>query len=371
MKKIRGKIHYFGRWGKRVNGKMERLPGDGWQEALALYKAQADDLHAGKKPRTTPDNEDGLSLRELCNRYWKAKYRKHKAGELSIRSLREYEQTTDLLIEFLGKDRLVEDLGADDFEELRADMAKRWGPVRLAKIVTQVKGVFKFAYDNHLIDRPIRYGSEFQKPGKAVLRRHKAENGNKSYNAEEIRQLIEASSPPFDAMLLLAINAGLGNSDVGNLQKRHIDLEGGWLEYPRPKTGIERRAKLWPETVEALKVAIAQRSEPKDEADADCVFLTPHGRWVRSTGSGMTDNVHIRFRRLARRIGVYRQGLSFYAIRHTFQSVADGARDPVAVKLVMGHTDNTMSGNYRQWVADENLQAVTDHVRQWLEGGVK
>ena len=50
-KKIGGKIHYFGRWGRRKNGKMERLPGDGWEKALALYKTQADDLHAGRTPR--------------------------------------------------------------------------------------------------------------------------------------------------------------------------------------------------------------------------------------------------------------------------------------------------------------------------------
>ena len=29
QKKIRGKIHYFGRWGRIRNPKLERLPGDG------------------------------------------------------------------------------------------------------------------------------------------------------------------------------------------------------------------------------------------------------------------------------------------------------------------------------------------------------
>jgi hypothetical protein len=49
-KRIRGSFHYFGRWGVRVNGRLERLPGDGWKEALELYQAQADALHAGRKP---------------------------------------------------------------------------------------------------------------------------------------------------------------------------------------------------------------------------------------------------------------------------------------------------------------------------------
>ena len=48
QKKILGKIHYFARWGRLRNGKMEWVDKEGgWQAALELYKAQADDLHAG------------------------------------------------------------------------------------------------------------------------------------------------------------------------------------------------------------------------------------------------------------------------------------------------------------------------------------
>jgi hypothetical protein len=53
MKKILGKIHYFGNWARRVSGRLERVEGDGWQEALALYEQQAPDLHAGRPPRLT------------------------------------------------------------------------------------------------------------------------------------------------------------------------------------------------------------------------------------------------------------------------------------------------------------------------------
>jgi hypothetical protein len=44
-----------------------------------------------------------------------------------------------------------------------------------------------------------------------------------------------------------------------------LNLDGGWINFPRPKTGVARRAKLWPETVEALKAAIAVRPAPRDE----------------------------------------------------------------------------------------------------------
>jgi hypothetical protein len=40
------------------------------------------------------------------------------------------------------------------------------------------------------------------------------------------------------AMILLGINCGLGNSDCAGLSHSHLDLERGWLDYPRVKTGF-------------------------------------------------------------------------------------------------------------------------------------
>src|SRR6266478_8568373 len=55
QKRIRGHIHYFARWAHMVDGKLERVEGDGWKEALEIYKAQADDLHAGRTPKPKAD----------------------------------------------------------------------------------------------------------------------------------------------------------------------------------------------------------------------------------------------------------------------------------------------------------------------------
>src|SRR5262245_52900280 len=132
MKKINGRIHYFGKWGRVVGGKLERVEGDGWKEALELYQAQKDDLYAGRSPRVTGD---ALTVGDLCNRFLTAKLRKVEAGELGRRMFAEYRETTDLLVATFGKARPVEDLAADDFEKLRADMAERWGPVRLGNAI--------------------------------------------------------------------------------------------------------------------------------------------------------------------------------------------------------------------------------------------
>ena len=80
---------------------------------------------------------------------------------------------------------------ADDFEALRRRMAKRWGPVRLGNAITRVKSVFKYGTDNGLIERAVRYGSEFRKPDKSVLRRHRAKNGERMLEAHQLRELID------------------------------------------------------------------------------------------------------------------------------------------------------------------------------------
>ncbi len=46
------------------------------------------------------------------------------------------------------------------------------------------------------------------------------------------------------------------------LRRWRVDLDSGWLEYPRPKTAIQRRAKLWIETIEALRLSLSRRRPP-------------------------------------------------------------------------------------------------------------
>jgi hypothetical protein len=65
MKKIRGRLYYFGRWANWVEGKLTRISGDNWEAALGMYKDQADDLHAGRTPWVK--GKDGLKVAELCN----------------------------------------------------------------------------------------------------------------------------------------------------------------------------------------------------------------------------------------------------------------------------------------------------------------
>lgn len=378
MKKIKGVIYYFGAWAKRVDGALTRVEGDGWKDALAAYKAVADDLHAGRTPRV---KGDGLTVKELCNNFLTSKLRKVEAGELSTVLFTDYKMITDFVVNSFGANRLVDDLAADDFATLRASMAKRWGPVRLGNSVTRTKSIFKYGYEAGLMDRPVRYGPEFTKPDKGVMRRHRAKSPPRMFEADQLRAMIEGAAvvgasgpelvrpePTLRAMILLGVNCGFGNTDCAGLSFTGTDLGGGWIDFPRPKTGIARRCPLWPETVAAIRAASDARPKPAAFADCGRVFLTGRGTaFVVQTDKGnKKDVVGVRFTNFLKALGMHREGIGFYALRHTFETIGGGAKDQVAVDAIMGHTDPTMAGHYRERIDDVRLRAVVDHVREWL-----
>jgi integrase len=362
VKKIRGKLHYFGPW-------------DDPDGALKKYLEQKDALHAGRKPREDPE---GFTVKELANRFLNAKQTLVDAGELSPRTWTDYKDACDEIVAAFSRGRLLADLGPDDFAALRNRMARKWGPHRLGKAIQCVRCAFKHADEAGLIDRPMRYGPGFKRPSKKTLRLDKAKKGPKLFTASEVHALVEGAlvvgedgpklvqaGVQLRAMLLLGVNCALGNADVGNLPLSAVDLETGWLSYPRVKTGLPRKCPLWPETIAALREALAKRPEPKDPSDIGLFFVTKYGeRWAKADN----DNpVSKETRKLLDAIGINgRKGLGFYTLRHVFRTVADESKDQPAVDFIMGHEVVHMSSVYRETISDARLKAVAEHVRGWL-----
>jgi hypothetical protein len=67
-KKIRGKLHYFGKWANP-------------DAALQRYVEDREDLYAGRKPRR---KREGLTVKELVNKFLLAKKARVDAGELAL-----------------------------------------------------------------------------------------------------------------------------------------------------------------------------------------------------------------------------------------------------------------------------------------------
>ncbi|HJT78603.1 MAG TPA: tyrosine-type recombinase/integrase [Gemmataceae bacterium] len=367
-KRIRGKLYYF--------GKLDDPDG-----ALAKYLEQKDDLHAGRAPR---QQAEGLTVKQLCMEFLAAKKSMVDSGGLSPRTWALYKEAADEVVGTFGKGRLVADLGPDDFAKLRNKLAKRLGPHGLGSRIQSVRCLFKYAFDADLVNRPVRYGPDFKRPSKATLRRHRAKQGPKLFTAAEVRAMVQGAlvvgkdgpeliqpGRQLRAMLLLAINCGFGNADCGNLPLSAVNLGNAVIDYPRPKTGIQRRCPLWPLTVQALQDALAHRPRPKDPAAAGLVFITKYGgAWHRDTGAMGNRPISLETGKLLKALGINgRKGIGFYTLRHTFRTVADEAKDQPAADYIMGHEAPHMSSIYRETISDARLRAVADHVRTWLFAG--
>jgi integrase len=344
-----GRTYYFGAWADP-------------DAALKKYLGQRDDLHAGRAARETAE---GLTVKELCNHFLNAKRRAVDGGELSPRTWDSYRRACDAIVGAFGKSRRVDDLAPKDFAKLRNRLAQGYAVTRLALMIQCVRGVFKYAADNRLIDRPPCYGAEFKRPSKKVMRLDRARHGPRLFTAAEIWRLLDDSLPAMKAIILLGINCGFGNADCGNLPLSALDLERGIIDFPRPKTGIPRRCVLWPETVQAIRDFLAKRPRPKAANQDGLVFLTRHGLpWARETDDGP---IAKRMRNSLRRLGINgRHRLGFYTLRHTFRTVADEAKDQPAADYIMGHEVPHMSTVYRETISDARLKAVAQHVHDWL-----
>jgi hypothetical protein len=157
-KKVRGKMHYLGKW-------------DDPDAALNSYLKQKDALHAGRKPR---EQAEGITVKELVNAFLNAKQSLVETGELLARTWNDYKFACDLIVSRFGKTRLVDDLGPDDFAALRNYMAKRWAVTSVRTVIQWIRCIFKFASDNRLFAEAVCYGQSFKRPSPKVMRLERA-----------------------------------------------------------------------------------------------------------------------------------------------------------------------------------------------------
>jgi len=363
--------HNNGQWAKKVRG-LTRLFG-AWADpygALDKWLAQKDDLLAGREPRVTGE---GLTVCSLVNQFLASKKNLVKTGELTQRSWNDYDAICAKIIEVFGRNRLVIDLRHTDFERLRMEFtkglgekSKGHGPTSLSNDIGRARVVFNYAHKQGLIDRPIIFGDGFKKPSQRILRKERNKKPPKMFTAAQILAMIDKAGPQLKAMILLGINCGMGNHDCAVLTLDHLDLKTGWYFDPREKTGVKRRAKLWPETVAALQEVLHHRKTPLDPAHAQHVFITKYGNlWETGEDSRAISNETAK---LLKELKIHRRGLGFYTLRHTLETIGGESMDQAAVDRVMGHAPGArdMSAVYRERMTDKRLFRVANYVRKWL-----
>ena len=376
-KKIRGKVHFFGVWADP-------------QAALDRYLRMAADLHTGKQPPVNSLADGESTVKDVCNHYLTHQARKVESHEIGLRWLEDCRRVIEFFAGTVGSLRAVSDLNPEDFEKFRVRLVRKGlgggrglGAHALNRAITVIKGLFKYAYENDLTDKPVKYGTGFQKPSASLKRRARQaaqlENGKRLFEPADILRMLEQAEGPLRAMILLGINGGMGNTDCARLPIMAVDLDRAVIEFDRPKTGIERAVPLWPETVEAIRLALTQRPRTVHQDSERLVFLTPSGLPCVRERLHRTDNGNVEkivsvdaicqeFGKLIKGLGLKRRGIGFYTLRHTFRTWADEVRDQHAIHRIMGHAIPGMSGIYVEKIELRRLRAVVDHVRGKLFG---
>lgn len=281
-------------------------------------------------------------LSTITTAFLESKMAAVQAGELSIATLKKYEFDVRQIIACLGPRCVVDRLRPADFVRLRA--SQKVGVYRLADFVVNVRHLFGWAREAGLIEAEPNYGPDFRGPSMRARRQHRASIGERHLQPAEIRKLLDAAEPKMKAAILLGINAGLGNTDVATLPTSAIKKD--WLVSTRSKTGVQRKAWLWPETVEALlKIAGAKTV-------FESGWITPHDDFLGSD-----------FTALAKSVGV---DARFYDLRRTFRTWAAEKGDDPAAKVIMGHAGDQMDEHYVQRFPLQRLRAVGAHIRRRL-----
>jgi integrase len=371
--------HASNQWAKKIKGRMWYFGTlDDHVAALDKYNDQIHDIQAGRDPRRTKKQISAaeLSVYDMCNLYMLRQEARIKTGEVGQRHFGDCFQSCKLVTDYFGKFQSASTLKAADFQAFRASFPATWGATKVSGEISRVKSAFKWAADSDLIPALPKFGPDFKKSSGGVTRRdqqqREAERGGKlDFTSVEVRKLLKASDGWLHACILLGINGGMGNADCGRLSTKFLDLKSGWYDLPRHKTGVPRRFQLWPETIKAIRTAMLERPIEKDDAHEDLCFLTSRGKpiWFESSNpnsSGFRDSVTKAFTALCSTCGVARSQRGFYSLRRTFETVAGGSKDQVAVDVIMGHADHSMAAVYRQGLDDQRLIDVGNHVHAWL-----
>lgn len=403
--------HASGNWCKKVNGKIYYFGHDA-DEALAEWLRVKDYLRAGRTP--PPNNEAFEALSYCCDRFLEHKEARIAQGKITQRSFNDYLITLQKFCDCIGSSFAAKLIGPSEFARFEADCFKTMNPRTVGNHIGRLKVFFRHCVEYDLLDRMPKFGDTRQ-ASKSELRRLKNEKAKKLFTPLEIKLLLSSASQPMKSMILLALNGGLGNADLGRMKLQHVDLPNAWIDYPRGKTNVLRQFPLWEETVCSMNMAMNCRPIPRLKSDNDLFFITKYGNSFFNADS-TTNPISQEFRKLLKAVTVkngglefetgeevhldlqthhavkqgtensiyvgtanadfrpdqdiefsmYVKGTGFYTLRHCFETYAGDSKDQVAVDYIMGHDNGAMANIYREDIDRERLVDVVNTVHRKL-----
>ena len=142
-----GKAEYFGPWWGTA------------KQARSDYESRIVALREGRVQTPSGSGPDTIPVAELCNQFIADRKHRLEAGELTQGSFDDYFKTCERIVKAFTRKRLVADLTNEAFQKLRSKTVKKWGsPYSISNDTQRVRTVFKFGYDDQLLEKPVRFG---------------------------------------------------------------------------------------------------------------------------------------------------------------------------------------------------------------------
>jgi integrase len=399
-KKIGGRQVTFGKWANPDPG------GAAWKAALDRYHRRCEAIAKG----LDPDKSGALSVADLVLRYSDELHRRVKAGKIGTTHLADCLKTARRFRDAVGPDLAVCEL------EGRPELILAWRDIidtgngwhSFNRTMAILSALFRWAEHpvEGVLGRPFRLRVLFKKRGAKELRKAKREQqartGRKLFTPEQLRALIAHAAEPLRTFILLGYFGAFGNTDCAALTPAAVNLQPealprGWasIDFPRPKTGIDRAAALPPVVAMPLAAAIgAARGNRQDPAGP--IFLDGRGlpfvREIVHRDAGGKVERTVPLNLIAERFALLRDGLGhcpthgwirghgwctdcgqgqeltpmprhgFYALRHTAATYASGSSSDDAIHRWRGHALEGMSETYVEDIEAGPLKAIADRL---------
>lgn len=360
-------LHRNGQWCRKVKSKAFYF-GTDLDAALKKWADQKDHLLAGYDP---PKIDGKATIGELANLYLADSRLRVKSGDVRADHTTQCQTVLEIIVGAVGKHAKPDVMGPPQWAIVRQAIATTKAGKPAAKITLKVRLSRCRAFLNWCVVqkyvKALDIGGSLTPPAKHLVRREKSARGKREWNADDLRDTIDAAPVAFKAVLLLGINGGMGSLDIAELKRSQWKPGQEYLDCPRNKTGVERRVWLWEETREALAAAVAKRATPAKQKYDNRLLLSLRGvPWNRVESFGAVDVTKGPLA-TAKADACVTSGC-FYDLRRTFRTQASEVCDLEATDFCMGHQGKGEGAGYVQHIADERVKRVCNHVRQWLYG---
>lgn len=344
-----------GRWRKQIDGKMRYFGSVNPKSVNRSYKdAELRYLNFLEEIQTKQPIEikvAKLTVEDFGEKYLQSCFTRYERGDISATWFEKIRISVCHFVDYLQTDLSLFKLNEmilDDYRNhvlalpVSAATDKSISPWTAKSRLDIVKLMIKWGYQMALIETLPRNLDGYAKitiPEPTVNR----------FSREEIHTLYSAASERTKMYMLLALNCGMGQTDISSLRTFEIQMSEKRIVRKRTKTGVHCEFALWPLTVEMLK-----RHGNLDGEPGARVFLSKSGHplvreYFIDDKFKRTDAIRSAFFRLMKKTKMPNHR-GFYSLRKTAASEIE-IIDSAVTEMFLGHSEKGLKRHYaeRDW----------------------